>query len=598
MSIKFRTCISIILSLVMLFSIAFAEEVEDASVEILPEEEDMTVGQLTTDLLIGIGGSINVEQEEEAVGVQIRQDSGSTEKTDLKVDGDVSVKATGETSTAVAVEVEADTIATVLGSVSAEAETAADAVVIDTNNDALVMVSVDQGISADAHEGTATAVKIEADDDATVAIQVGNDGVAAFGADATAVEIETHGGDVALIVDGDVTAEATDTATGIEIITDDGTAIVDVIGEVSAYTEEEEGIAVAACLDAGDDGNIYLAADEIKAEASEDIEVFQATALEVATTGGDVIVETSVITSDNVGIVLDAEGGNVDILADDYIYGQDVAILVENADADIGITAWQIDPNESGNVVEAADESKAAEAEDIQKNIMYIIKVDQPDEGGYIQVTDQAGQELMKSHGFDVAKEDDVVLLRIDVDQGYKVTDAYNDAGFKVPLVQDENGNYYIVVPRGGGVYLSATLTKLPDEEQLRKEANPNQDTIQKPQVTDTQPPQVKNPERQHKDAPIDIIDKTTMANRILTIKDATRKTAITFFDNGMFVATEKHTARNGRFELDNGQIVLIDSDDAETVIEPDGDAFRLTYNSCEFEIDAAAYQVLVMSRS
>ena len=88
------------------------------------------------------------------------------------------------------------------------------------------------------------------------------------------------------------------------------------------------------------------------------------------------------------------------------------------------------------------------------------------------------------------------------------------------------------------------------------------------------------------------------MANRILTIKDATRKTAITFFDNGMFVATEKHTARTGRFELDNGQIVLIGSDDAETVIEPDGDAFRLTYNSCEFEIDAAAYQVLVMSRS
>ncbi len=49
------------------------------------------------------------------------------------------------------------------------------------------------------------------------------------------------------------------------------------------------------------------------------------------------------------------------------------------------------------------------------------------------------------------------------VEDGYHLTAAYNGTEKLEVLGQDENGNYYIVVPRGGGVYLSVVLDK--DEE-------------------------------------------------------------------------------------------------------------------------------------
>ena len=38
---------------------------------------------------------------------------------------------------------------------------------------------------------------------------------------------------------------------------------------------------------------------------------------------------------------------------------------------------------------------------------------------------------------------------------GYELLAAYNGLGVKIPLMTDKDGNYYLAVPRGGGVYLS-----------------------------------------------------------------------------------------------------------------------------------------------
>ena len=58
-----------------------------------------------------------------------------------------------------------------------------------------------------------------------------------------------------------------------------------------------------------------------------------------------------------------------------------------------------------------------------------------------------------------VAKDNDTVLLKVDLSDGYSLLGAYNGDGEKVALLTDSNGNYYVIVPRGGGVYLSVSLS-------------------------------------------------------------------------------------------------------------------------------------------
>ena len=48
--------------------------------------------------------------------------------------------------------------------------------------------------------------------------------------------------------------------------------------------------------------------------------------------------------------------------------------------------------------------------------------------------------------------------MRISANAGYHVVAAYNGEGRQVSLLIDADGNYYVSVPRGGGVYLSARI--------------------------------------------------------------------------------------------------------------------------------------------
>ena len=61
----------------------------------------------------------------------------------------------------------------------------------------------------------------------------------------------------------------------------------------------------------------------------------------------------------------------------------------------------------------------------------------------------------------DAVIEGTKVFLKIDVQSGYKVNGAFNGKGELVPLQQDDQGNYYIEVERGGGVFLSVSVEKI-----------------------------------------------------------------------------------------------------------------------------------------
>ena len=135
----------------------------------------------------------------------------------------------------------------------------------------------------------------------------------------------------------------------------------------------------------------------------------------------------------------------------------------ETAD-NLKLTVWQIVPKDgivAANAVGVEDEQiEYTQNQAFEQSIKYIIKLEQPKAGGSLSATKADGSALEKSHDFDTALEGDKVLLKVNLDPGYRIKAAFNGLGEKVELIMDSKGNYYVEVPKGGGVYLSVDLEK------------------------------------------------------------------------------------------------------------------------------------------
>ena len=154
-----------------------------------------------------------------------------------------------------------------------------------------------------------------------------------------------------------------------------------------------------------------------------------------------------------------------------------------NGDSDpdaLKLTVWKVELDKDGHAVtpetvvrdqvpaavtdeEIAERNAdyAAVAEKAEQNILYIIKLEQPKAGGTLSLSGTT-----KSGDFDVAKEGESVYLLVTVAEGYQLDGAYNGDGTRVELRRDDDGNYFLVVPRGGGVYLTADLSLIPIPEE------------------------------------------------------------------------------------------------------------------------------------
>ena len=118
-------------------------------------------------------------------------------------------------------------------------------------------------------------------------------------------------------------------------------------------------------------------------------------------------------------------------------------------------------PGEDDESPYSYEHTDAAEA--LERRIMYIIRLEQPTEGGTLAAQKEDGSALDTSHDYEIAREGDKVILAVNVQDGYHLVNAYNGEEKVQVLGQDGDGNYYIEVPRGGGVYLSVVLER--DEE-------------------------------------------------------------------------------------------------------------------------------------
>ena len=178
-----------------------------------------------------------------------------------------------------------------------------------------------------------------------------------------------------------------------------------------------------------------------------------------AVTGGDVRA-TSSGTGQGIGAELEARnGGRVEFVAAGTVYGDKAGISFDGDGKSIyDVTVWQVKAGENGSLFSKVDFSEE-NIEAVSRQVSYIIRLEQPQAGGTVQALDALHAALAQSHGYDVAHAGDKVYLNVDLAQGYFVSGAFNGAGERVALLKDEGG-YYVVVPEGGGVYLSVCLGK------------------------------------------------------------------------------------------------------------------------------------------
>ncbi len=200
--------------------------------------------------------------------------------------------------------------------------------------------------------------------------------------------------------------------------------------------------------------------------------------------GGDIEVTVAGdATAMGVGLVVGAasENGTVDVVVDGTISGgadglPDIAVAYGSDLNNISITVWAVDAEEDVPMVQTIDVvdeeyrfDTDRQSQTLEQQINYIIRVAQTD-GATLSVTDENGGALVKVRDqYEVAREGDKVLLNVNEDYNHRLVGVYNGLdGSRMALVQDADGHYYVLVPRGGGVYLSVDLEQI---RQLPKKA-------------------------------------------------------------------------------------------------------------------------------
>ena len=205
------------------------------------------------------------------------------------------------------------------------------------------------------------------------------------------------------------------------------------------------------------------------------------------------------LTSDFIGVYYQEVGtGIANVVIDGTLDASVAPVMreaVSNDDmSNISLIAWQINPNAEGNIAvkpsgdtpilaatpAAINDLKLVGDSDFDKNnIFYIIKSEQPTEGGTFEVFNEDGSMLEKKFDRYVAKEGTRLLIKPKAMDGYALTSFYNGFYQALPIVKDANGNTYFTVTKGGGIYFRALfdqfspyaeLTPYEIEELLRLE--------------------------------------------------------------------------------------------------------------------------------
>ncbi|ETP73058.1 hypothetical protein UYO_0941 [Lachnospiraceae bacterium JC7] len=188
------------------------------------------------------------------------------------------------------------------------------------------------------------------------------------------------------------------------------------------------------------------------------------------------------VSGSNDGASVSANDGEVNIIVDGTLSGIDSAIYVQEIinnprhsnrrdysmtgeNGDLNITVWQLKSDSDqlvyaqrreyrdsdGNGTNSRTEQKDKE-EEILKNINYIIRTDEVSNG----TITLSGTTLIS--GYNTAHESQEVIIKVETASGYQLDAVKNGNS---TLTKNADGTYTLVVPRGGGVELSAVLSAI-----------------------------------------------------------------------------------------------------------------------------------------
>ena len=162
------------------------------------------------------------------------------------------------------------------------------------------------------------------------------------------------------------------------------------------------------------------------------------------------------------------EGDKLNVLVTDTVSGSEdgVGVVTSDDGSDFTLTTWKITPSTdkfaAGENIVAAKPNSAegyefVENEEFEKSIQYIVKIDPAEVAGVnsLGATKEDGSALDKEGDYEWAHEGDTLLLKVELQDGYELTNAYGKENQSYPFTKDQSGNYYITVPRGGGIFIS-----------------------------------------------------------------------------------------------------------------------------------------------
>ncbi len=126
----------------------------------------------------------------------------------------------------------------------------------------------------------------------------------------------------------------------------------------------------------------------------------------------------------------------------------------EDISDQFNLTVWKIETSlPEGALTDGRVANEEYHAyQEYEKTIQYIIKVD-PNQEEII-----AAEGTADFKGYEVANEGDTISLKLDIPKGYIISAVYGDTNKQTKLKKNENGNYVLTVPKGGGVFLSLKL--------------------------------------------------------------------------------------------------------------------------------------------
>ena len=183
------------------------------------------------------------------------------------------------------------------------------------------------------------------------------------------------------------------------------------------------------------------------------------------------------VNADQYGVQLNtSELAQLDLIIDGEVNGGEAGIvLMEEASLtdSVNITVWQVEPvggavvYDRGEYDPVEDEYALVKNEEAEKRIQYIIRI-KDDEVSQKNISFAEGTESYEykpgEKAYTVANENDKVVVKLSIPEGKKLVGAYwNEENAE--LLQGDDGNYYMFVPKGGGVILSMVLEDLPEPE-------------------------------------------------------------------------------------------------------------------------------------